>query len=84
MYKKKKCCVIYLDNEAIAKLLIKNGANINAKDSEGQTPVQLSRYRGTSMIKILRNYENLLTGNIFLLLGHKNITELLIQNGAKT
>ncbi|MEI0539122.1 ankyrin repeat domain-containing protein, partial [Brachyspira pulli] len=46
-------CVIFDYNTELAKLLIESGADINAKDKDGNTALDYARYRDNSEIEQL-------------------------------
>ena len=77
----------------IIEILLKNGANVNARDKFKQTPLHLAILHGHSTIVeiLLQNGANVNAKDRFkqtpLLLatqkGHSTIIEILLKNGAK-
>lgn len=80
-------CSRYSGKEAVAELLIENGANIQFKDTDGVTPLHMSAAHGNFVNErlSLHWHKDLIFKRIiyrFAYPGNENITELLIKNGA--
>lgn len=60
-------------------MLIKNGANVNAANNNGATPLFISAQKGNLLIQ---NVVRLFKINRFSFIGHEQVLHTLIQNGA--
>ena len=67
-----------VDFDKIAEVLIKNGAEIEARDHKGYTPLYLAAFNG-NLVGFLwaENFEK-----SFFSAGKETVAELLIKNGA--
>lgn len=74
----------FLDNVKIAELLLKYGANVDVLDYDGQTAFALANSKGRNWFWY-RKWQNIIIMEDFFVnpLGHKEISDLLIKNGAK-